>query len=221
MANHLSAISYGSSANSCPLKIHSYVVSRDYGFAPNPFCGYCTLATCKPAIRRVAKLGDWVIGTGSKKRKLSGRLIFAMHVSETLTFDEYWNDPRFVCKRPNLRGSKKQAFGDNIYHPDLADGHWVQENSHHSHEDGSPNQLNVDHDTQTDRMLLATEYTYWGATAPKIPEQFRNFGGYDICARRAHKNGFPAEMVAQFLAWVASLGEHGCVGEPSDWKHTA
>ncbi len=28
---------------------------RDYGFAPNPFHGICTLATCKPVIRRVAR----------------------------------------------------------------------------------------------------------------------------------------------------------------------
>ena len=48
------------------MRLHSYVVARDYGFAPNPFFGVCTLATCKPKIRSAAKLGDWVMGTGSK-----------------------------------------------------------------------------------------------------------------------------------------------------------
>ena len=48
------------------MTIYSYVVARDYGFAPNPFYGCCTLATCKPIIRRMAQVGDWVIGTGSK-----------------------------------------------------------------------------------------------------------------------------------------------------------
>ena len=41
-------------------RIHSYVVRYDSGFAPNPFYGYCTLATCKPNIRRSADIGDWV-----------------------------------------------------------------------------------------------------------------------------------------------------------------
>ena len=36
---------------------------RDYGFAPNPYFGYCTLATCKPVIRRCAGVGDWIAWT--------------------------------------------------------------------------------------------------------------------------------------------------------------
>ena len=31
-------------------KSYSYVVARDYGFAPNPFNGILTLAACKPVI---------------------------------------------------------------------------------------------------------------------------------------------------------------------------
>ena len=50
------------------MKLFSYVVARDYGFAPNPFFSTCTLATCKPKIRRTASVGDWIIGTGSKKK---------------------------------------------------------------------------------------------------------------------------------------------------------
>jgi hypothetical protein len=42
-------------------------VARDYGFAPNPFFGVCTLATCKPKIRKAAAIGDWVVGTGSSR----------------------------------------------------------------------------------------------------------------------------------------------------------
>jgi hypothetical protein len=41
-------------------RIYSYVVRYDSGFAPNPFYGYCTLATCKPDIRRGAEVGDLV-----------------------------------------------------------------------------------------------------------------------------------------------------------------
>lgn len=40
------------------MKLFSYIVTHDAGFAPNPFWGYCTLACCKPAIRRTANVGD-------------------------------------------------------------------------------------------------------------------------------------------------------------------
>ena len=43
--------------------LFSYVLRYDDGAAPNPFWGTCTLAICKPAIRRKANLGDWVVGT--------------------------------------------------------------------------------------------------------------------------------------------------------------
>ncbi len=47
------------------LKIYSYVVRYDSGFAPNPFGDYCSLATCKPRIRKSIHKDDWVVGTGS------------------------------------------------------------------------------------------------------------------------------------------------------------
>jgi hypothetical protein len=68
------------------MRLFSYVVARDYGFAPNPFFGFCTLATCKPKIRAAAALGDWIVGTGSCAYGLEGRLVYAMRVTEVLTF---------------------------------------------------------------------------------------------------------------------------------------
>src|SRR5262245_19102367 len=92
------------------VRLHSYVVARDYGFAPNPFFGFCTLATCKPRLRSVAQVGDWIVGTGSKKHKRERFVVYAMRVTGTLTFNQYWADGRFQSKKPNMRGSKKQAF---------------------------------------------------------------------------------------------------------------
>jgi hypothetical protein len=128
--------------------IYSYVITRDYGFAPNPFFGYCTLATCKPDIRKGAQIGDWVVGTGSaaKNSKFKNRLIYAMLVKEKLPYNDYWNDSRFFYKRPVMNGSKKQLYGDNIYHKDSNTGEFIQENSHHSFEDGSINMNNYKRD---------------------------------------------------------------------------
>ena len=73
------------------VRVFSYVVANDGGFAPNPFHGVCTLACCKPKIRASAEVGDLVIGL----TKRSERLLYMMLVSETLDFDDYWADPRF------------------------------------------------------------------------------------------------------------------------------
>jgi hypothetical protein len=202
------------------VQLFSYVVARDYGFAPNPFMNVCTLATCKPKIRKRVQIGDWVVGTGTAQRGRSGRLVFAMRVSEGMTFDEYWRDPRFQEKKPNLRGSKKQAFGDNIYHRPSPGKPWQQLNSHHSFADGTCNPANIRNDTQTNRVLIGEDYVYWGGAGPKIPGKFRNYGGADICARRGHKNNFPDDMIADFVAWLRDSGATGFQAPPLDWNRT-
>ena len=191
----------------------SYVVRYDFGFAPNPFHGFCTLATCKPQIRRTASIGDWVVGTGSAENKLTGHLVYAMQVSEAKSYDDYWDDLRFVSKRPNLRGSLIQAFGDNIYHKGTAG--WVQANSRHSNVDGSPNHDHIKKDTSAPRVLIGTEFFYWGGTGPKIPKKFRDWHGHDICQKRAIKFKFPNTMVEAFVAWIKSRVGSGYLGDPA------
>ena len=162
--------------------------------------------------------GDWIIGTGSKKYRLEGKLVFAMCVNQTPTFNQYWFDSRFSNKRPNFYGSCKQAFGDNIYYKDACDDQWHQENSHHSYPDGSPNPHNIKHDTKADRVLVGIEYAYWGGSGPCIPRKFRNFCGYDVCAGRNHKSRFPKNLVTKFVEWLRSLNQRGYLGDPFEWN---
>src|SRR5579871_6946909 len=122
--------------------VFMYVVDRDFGFAPNPFHGMCTLATCKPRIRKHAQIGDWVIGMGGRRLKLMGRCVFAMKVTQALSFNEYWEDHSFLDKRPVRNGSRAMMVGDNIYHRNGNEEGWIQLDSHHSLPDGSPNELN-------------------------------------------------------------------------------
>jgi hypothetical protein len=142
-----------------------------------------------------------------------------MQIAESLTFNEYWNDDRFKRKRPRLIGSKKQAFGDNIYVRD-GSGQWLQADSHHSFPGGIPNPSNIKNDTQTDRILIGTDYAYWGAKGPKIPQRFRNYQGNDICAGRNHKSNFPSSLVTEFLDWFRALGVSAFIGAPADWPRT-
>lgn len=106
-----------------PVRLFSYVVRWDHGFAPNPFYRLCSIATCKPDIRKAATVGDYVLGTGSAERKLAGKVVFLTRVDEIITFDQYWNDLRFARKIPVMNGSLQQRFGDNIYHRE--NGVWI------------------------------------------------------------------------------------------------
>lgn len=65
------------------MRVFSYVVVSDSGFAPNPFHGTCTLASCKPLIRRSAKSGDLIVGMSSRCE----RVVYAMRVGSVLGFD--------------------------------------------------------------------------------------------------------------------------------------
>ncbi|MGC9261259.1 MAG: hypothetical protein ACP5I8_14435 [Phycisphaerae bacterium] len=52
-------------------KLFTYTIKIDDGAAPNPFHGLCTLVICKPAIRRCAKAGDWVVGLNTVCNKIA------------------------------------------------------------------------------------------------------------------------------------------------------
>ena len=147
-------------------------------------------------------------------------MVFVMRVSEVLSFNEYWQGSRFYQKRPNLRGSKKQAFGDNIYFRDQS-RMWHQADSHHSYSDGSQNWHNIANDTQADRVLIGLEYAYWGGDGPRLPRKFRDYDGEDLCAIRNHKCRFSEDLVNDFVAWFQSLGVSGYCSDPTDWDRTA
>jgi Nucleotide modification associated domain 2 len=105
---------------SVPL-LFTYTIPIDDGAAPNPFRGLCSLAICKPGIRRTAREGDWVAGLGSRTAPsgdLSGCLVYAMRVEEVLSLEEY--DRRARTDRPhripNVRSADlSERLGDCIY----------------------------------------------------------------------------------------------------------
>nr|WP_277608402.1 hypothetical protein [Microbulbifer elongatus] len=155
--------------------LHVYTVARDFGFAPNPFHGMCTLATCKPKIRKSARIGDWVMGkAGAGLSDAKRKCIYLMKVTEKISFEDYWNDPRFYLKKAVRNGSNVQLVGDNIYHK-RNDGSWVQEDSHHSNPDGNPNVENLQTDTSsTDQVLVSDFFLYFGQAA--IPVNWESIG---------------------------------------------
>lgn len=196
-------------AESMLMKFFSYVVARDYGFAPNPFHGVCTLATCKPRIRKAANVGDWIFGTGSVKHQKHDNLIYAMKVTDKISFNEYWEDPSFFNKKPVMNGSLKTMYGDNIY---FSDGEvWHQQNSHHSLPDGSPNPLNIDNDTSTtDAVLISNEFYYFGREAPEILDPFHS----ELVKNPRGFHYVSDEIGKQFVEYLQEHFEQGYNADP-------
>lgn len=198
-----------------------YVVARDFGFAPNPFHGFCTLACCKPKIRSTAEVDDWVFGMAGGDLSEPGNCIFGMRVTETLTFDQYWLDPRFEVKKPLRNGSRVMMLGDNIYHRREVGTEWLQEDSHHSRPDGSPDASNIKTDTQSNRVLVSEQFTYFGAAAPSVPSRILEAVGYTN--GRNHRR-FTAQQAQPLLSWfqeISASAPSPVVDDPFQFRRSA
>lgn len=211
------AQSLGIPANPSVMRLYSYVVARDYGFAPNPFGGVCTLATCKPDIRQRADVGDWVAGLTSAADRATLGFVYIMKVDEVLTYDAYWNDARFQLKKPSRSGSVKQLFGDNIYHQSPT-GVWHQADSHHSLDGGGANPRNIANDTRSHGVLVGRRFAYWGSAAIDVPQEFLNFNGHSIRLNRGYRSKFPDEFIRAFVSWFESLDAQGFIAPPFMWQ---
>lgn len=195
----------------------SYKIDHDYGLAPNPFHGYCTLAVCKSNIRgnRNLKIGDWIIGIGSKALGNFHQLIFAMCLEEKITFNEYWQDNRFQIKKPIVNGSLVQMYGDNFYHQDPNTNEWIQENSAHSLEGGKTNKLHLDRDTGGNFVLISKEFYYFGSKSPSVPDEY-----LEVCSegRDMKSTSIPADIANAFINWLKNNYSTGIHGDPTSWS---
>ena len=158
--------------------LYCYKMTWDTEFAPNPYCGFLTLATCKPTIRRCAMIGDWVSGWAARivhdndrvayPFKDGPNLIYLAKITKKIPFERYWHE--YPEKRPKklivegVKGSKgcssgcagevKYDVGDNIYEPSN-DGFIQHENSNHFEWD-------KEHDLSGKNVLICDEFYYFG-----------------------------------------------------------
>ncbi|MFC1745540.1 hypothetical protein ACFL35_16210 [Candidatus Riflebacteria bacterium] len=183
------------------MKLYSYVIRSDSGFAPNPFYGFCTLATCKPVIRKTCKAGDWIIGTGSVEEGRPGKLVYAMKVDEVIPLEIYGSNEKFTKKIPVIDGTPEQRCGDNIYFIDKK-GKWIQRPGRHQKE-------HIKRDLKGKNALIAREFYYFGKdNEVEFPEEFNIF----INKTQGHKCNFPREPVEKFITWIRDNfkpGRHG------------
>jgi len=204
------------------MTVYSYLIEHDLGLAPNPFGKYCTLAVCKPLIRKSSnlKIGDWVIGTGSKAlgkaigQKLENKLIYAMELTEKISLEDYWNDTRFQYKKPVMNGTLVTMHGDNFYHKDLS-GKWIQEDSAHSNPDGSCNLKHLKKDVSGTNVLISEHFFYFGNNAPKVPSNLKKVFHTGVGQKKVEES-----TGKEFLNWIKTNFKTGINGDPLSWdKH--
>ena len=204
------------------IRYYFYIIARDYGFAPNPFYGFCTLACCKSQIRKHAQKGDWIIGLGSKALQCRGKIIFAMKVTETLTFNEYYKDKRFSLKKPNIKGSLKTMHGDNVYYKN-SKGQWIQDDCHHNHENKKIRCQNIEMDTKINRVLISDHFFYFGNTP--LYESSELFNNIEEKTKKLRSgiqyNGLEKQgkgLVKLLKKYEKKSGKNFIYGEPINWN---
>lgn len=156
--------------------LYCYKMTHDTGFAPNPYKGVLTLATCKPTIRRCAEKGFWisgwtsnlVLGKNNKMYKFTDatqKLIYLAKVTDKMSIAEYWE--KYKEKRP----AGTDDMGDNIYKPVKGkDGEFEQLPN-----GGGHNEKNKQHDLSGKNVLICEEFYYFGvelATTIEVDENF-------------------------------------------------
>lgn len=192
------------------MRLCSYVVNTDAGLAPNPFWGYCTLAVCTPNHMGIRPHeGDWFMGTQPVHK--GARLVYAMQVSEILSFEAYFSDPRFERKKPKIKGTWKELRGDNMYYRD-EHGEWQQRSTWNHAEAWQKKQ-----DLKHPYVFISEHFYYFGEKAIEIPFEYAAL----IWKRHGCKCSHNPELIKSFLNWLAQTFELGVHGDPSDGPRTS
>ncbi|MBN1317522.1 MAG: hypothetical protein JXA42_18715 [Anaerolineales bacterium] len=201
--------------------LFSYRVRHDYGSAPNPFWGVCTLVLCKPVIRRAAEVGDWVIGFGSSQSPagdLSGKVVYVMQVTCKMTmeaYDQYTRD-NLPGKVPDLESTDpKRWAGDSVY--DFSSRPVKKRPG--AHDDDKAQQAR---DLAGKYALLSTCFWYYGRDAIQAPVGILPFDP----KRQGHRSHANGPYIDVFKCWIESFAgkPHGLVGLPEsddfgmDWR---
>jgi hypothetical protein len=189
-------------------------LKHDRGSAPNPYWGICTLVICKPAIRRTARVGDWVVGFGSKSSPIgdvSGRLAYAMKVTDVVTMREY--DRLCRTKRsnkiPDLQSTDyRRRVGDCQYDYSQGPEPIIRPGVH--------NERNRKRDLGGKNALLSEHFYYFGNKPVELPEHLKPI----IHSTQGHKSSMNSPYVDAFVEWIegSEYRRNHLYGEPQKAK---
>jgi hypothetical protein len=192
------------------MKLSAYIIAVDTGFAPNPFGHSCTLACCKPTIRRKAQKGDIIVGTASARLAKPHHLIYAMCVNCVLPYQDYWTSSRFACRKPSDKTVISRR-GDNIWHQEER-GEWrVVPDAFHD-------TSHSDRDISGRNALIATEFFYFGREAICVDPQFVPL----LATTQGHKNTLDLGASEDFWKWVKGKApKPGRIADPFEFTDDA
>jgi hypothetical protein len=163
-------------------------------------------------VRLKANVGDWIIGSGAKSTNLEGRIIYAMLISEKVSFEEYWQNPKFSRKKPIMPGGLKRIHGDNIYFKE-SDGKWGQLSSQHSNPDFTENLKHMKNDLSGKFVLISDFFYYFGNKHFLIPSQYKQ-----VCSTIRDYHTIKDIITAQgFIDYLKANFQPGVIGEPINW----
>ena len=178
--------------------LFTYCVQHDIGAAPNPFWGVCTLVICKPAIRRAAMVGDWIVGTGSKNSSIgdmSGKVVYAMKVTKKMEMQEYdaFTKRHLPAKIPSWYSHDvRLRLGDSVY--DFSyDPPKIVRSVH--------NEKNRRKDLSGKYALLSKHFWYFGDKAPLLPDDLREI----VKQGPGHRSRVNDPFIERFLEWLYGL----------------
>ncbi len=201
-------------------RLFTYTVRVDDGAAPNPFRGMCSLAICKPAIRRVAEPNDWIVGLGSVSApsgNLSSHVVYAMRVEQVLTLQQYdeMAQAHWPHRIPNIASPDLvERLGDCIY--DYSNGSTPKQRES-VHGPG-----NIKTDLNGENVLISKDFYYFGNKARPLPDSL-----IGICHQtQGHRSTSNAQYFKPFVNWIRGLnlevGQiYGWPDQIVDWTHAS
>lgn len=211
------------------MRLFTYKLTHDTGFAPNPFHGYLTLATCKPGIRQTKVVGEWVAGFTSKalvqnSAGIGGtwegipRLIYLMKITDKLSIAEYFADLRFACKVPRTQGSAIDRSGDNIYRPRFQGAALPSEFEIIDNPNHPAANDHIATDLSGASVLVSEEFYYFGRKAVRIPDEFLVSVPNGPSRYGQRTEGAPAQRMVDY---ISQHYDRGLIGMPHMWNESA
>jgi hypothetical protein len=194
------------------MTLYSYIVKHDSGFAPNPFFGYCTLACCKPGIRRKAKKGDWIVGLTPKAD--GNKIVYFMEVNEKMSFDKYWRNKRFSKKKPELDCGIKRKNGDNIYEPQGTGGYRQLPSAHSKPKFGNREDPKMKRrDLGGQGVLVSKHFAYFGSEPKTLPKGLKR-----LIVGIGYRCHFKEDIKKRFVRFAEKEGFGGYLHCPH-WRN--
>ena len=146
-------------------RLYVYKLTTDNGGAPAVYRNKLSLAICKPKIRAVAQVGDWIVGVAGQGLLPSAPLVYLMQVTEVSEDGTYYASKSFKTRPDAVYEWKGNKLA------------WKPGAAFHGPED-TLRDVGVGPRYEVARVLLSNRYRYFGRAASP---------SYSAIAPRAHK----------------------------------